>query len=47
MTFAGQDKIGVTLRIKGGEDLQFLIQDNLLTIDEFSIVAEGHVVEEG
>ena len=51
LTFAGSSKIGVAIRLPVGDDLQFLIQDDLLTaqstetITLFEIVAEGHLVE--
>jgi hypothetical protein len=45
MTFAGQDKMGVTIRLAIGEDLEFLVQDNLSTITSFKVIAEGHIVE--
>ncbi|MCK5132056.1 MAG: hypothetical protein KAR40_07900 [Candidatus Sabulitectum sp.] len=44
LTFAGQSKIGVTIRLAVGEDLQVIIQDDLTSLDRFSILAEGHVV---
>ena len=50
LTFGGQSKIGVVQRLKLGEDLEFLIQDNLLAaqsgaqILDFEAIAEGHVV---
>ena len=50
LTFAGQGKIGVTVRVGQGEDLQLLIQDDLTanvggeTITTFKIMVEGHVV---
>ena len=51
LTFAGPSKIGVAIRLPIGDDLQFLVQDDLLTaqstqtITLFEIVAEGHIVE--
>lgn len=50
LTFAGQSKIGVTVRVGPEEDLQLLIQDDLTanvagqTITTFKVVIEGHVV---
>jgi len=44
LTFAGQDKMGVTLRIGPSEDLECIIQDNLTSITSFTIIAEGSVV---
>lgn len=45
MTFAGQEKIGVTIRLEPGEDIQIIIQDNLTALTSFSVIAEGHIVE--
>lgn len=46
-SFAGQDKNGVTIRLDGDEDdkLELLIQDDLLLLSSFRIIAQGHVVE--
>lgn len=44
MTFAGQDKHGVTLRIRENEELQFIIQDDLTGLNEFRIMVQGHFV---
>lgn len=52
LTFAGQNKIGVVIRLPVGEDLEILIQDNLLAAQStaqiliFEIYAEGHIVED-
>ncbi len=45
LTFAGQSKVGVTLRLAPGEDLQMIIQDDLSSLELFEIVVEGHEVE--
>lgn len=45
MTFAGQNKMGVTIRIKPGEDLQLINPDNLTTLQALTIICEGHIVE--
>jgi hypothetical protein len=45
LTFAGPSKIGVASRLKLGEDLEILVQDNLSGLTSFSIVAEGHIVD--
>lgn len=47
MTFAGQNKIGVTIRLEPGEDIQIIIQDDLTTLLDFKIIAEGHEVVNG
>lgn len=50
LTFAGQNKIGVAIRLPIGDDLEVLIQDDIQTaqsgesITEFEITAEGHIV---
>lgn len=46
LTFNGQNKIGVVERLAAGEDLEFIVQDNLLGIVALSAVAEGHIVED-
>ncbi len=45
LTFAGQSKIGVALRIGPGDSLEFIIQDDLSTISLLKVIAEGHVVQ--
>lgn len=44
LTFAGQNKMGVAIRIGPGEDLEILVQDDLTGITTFEVIAEGHVV---
>jgi hypothetical protein len=44
MTYAGQNKHGVTLRIGGGEAIECIIQDNLTGLLSFKIIACGHIV---
>ncbi len=44
-TFAGQDKHGVAVRLKQGDSLEIIIQDNLLTLLDFQIIAQGHQVQ--
>jgi hypothetical protein len=52
LTFAGQNKIGVAIRLPIGEDLELLVQDDIQTaqsgesITKFEITAEGHIVED-
>lgn len=43
-TFAGQDKHGVTIRLDPGDILEILIQDDLTGLQDFRMIAEGHVV---
>jgi len=45
MTFGGQNKMGVVIRLPVGEDVEFIVQDNLTAITKLEIVAEGHIVE--
>lgn len=45
LTFGGQSKIGVVIRLCIGEDLEFHIQDDLLAINRLVIIAEGHIVD--
>lgn len=48
LTFASQGKIGVAIRLPVGEDLEFVVQDDLADgspdITLFEVIAEGHVV---
>lgn len=44
LTFGGQNKLGVVKRIGPGEDLQFLISDNLSTLENLQIMIMGHIV---
>jgi hypothetical protein len=47
-SFNGFDKNGVVVRLDGmkGEELQVIVQDNLSSLTYFSIVIQGHVVED-
>ncbi len=45
LTFTGQDKIGVAIRLPIGEDLEVWIQDDLTGITSLRIMAEGHIVD--
>ena len=38
-------KLGVATRLKIGEDLEAWVQDNLLSITSFKMIAEGHIVD--
>lgn len=44
MTYGGQNKHGVTLRIGGGEAIEFIVQDDLSSLLSFRIIACGHLV---
>lgn len=43
-TFAGQDKHGVTIRLEPGDILEIIIQDDLSELEDFIMMAQGHVV---
>lgn len=45
LTFAGQNKMGVAIRISQEDDLQLIIQDDLTLLDDFRIIVEGHIVQ--
>lgn len=42
ITYAGQDKHGVSIRLAAGDSLQFLIQDNLTGLEVFNLMGQGH-----
>jgi hypothetical protein len=44
LSYAGQEKHGVVLRITGGEAIEFIVQDALQTLLSFKIIACGHLV---
>ena len=44
LTFAGQDNLGVTIRVGVLEDIQFLVQDDLTGLQSLEITFEGHIV---
>lgn len=46
LTFASQGKHGVAIRIKPGESIQCLIQDDLTGLTSFNIMVEGHITTE-
>lgn len=45
MTFGGQSKMGVVIRLSQGEDLNLIIQDDLSSLLKLEIICEGHVVD--
>ena len=45
-TFSGQEKRGVAIRLNPGDELQILVQDDLSSLLQFQVVAQGHVVED-
>ncbi len=44
LTFAGQNRIGVAIRLAPGEDLELIIQDDLTGLVVLEIIAEGHLL---
>ncbi len=44
-TLGGQSKHGVTIRMRKGDTLEMIVQDDLTDIDVFRCIAEGHVVD--
>jgi hypothetical protein len=45
ITFGGQSKHGVVIRLSELDALQFIVQDNLTGLTSLKIVAEGHEVQ--
>ena len=45
LTFGGQSKIGVVLRVLQGGQLGFIVQDDLTDLVNLKVMFEGHVVE--
>jgi len=43
-TYGGQSKHGVVLRVGPNESLDIIIQDDLSSLIEFNVIAEGHLV---
>lgn len=46
LTFGGQNKIGVVIRIEKNEAVELVVQDNLSTLIAFIVIGEGHYVDE-
>lgn len=44
ISFSGQNNVGVTLRIGPLEDLQFIVSDDLSSLDELRVMIIGHIV---
>jgi hypothetical protein len=44
LTFAGQNKIGVSLRVQSDGNLEMVIQDDLTDLVRLIVMLEGHVV---
>lgn len=45
LTFAGQNKMGVTVRLAINEDLELIVQDDLTGLVSLTMIAEGSLVE--
>lgn len=45
LTFSGQDKLGVVVRLPVGEDLEFVLSDNFSSLVKLEITAEGSLVD--
>ena len=43
-TFGGQEKLGAVIRLRKDEDLQFIVQDDLTSLQSFTVTAEGSEV---
>jgi len=43
-TYAGQGKHGVTIRLEPGDTLEVIIHDDLTDLEDFIMMAQGHVV---
>lgn len=43
ITFNGQDKHGVAIRLFGGDSLQFVIQDDLTGLEKFRVMGQGQL----
>ena len=43
MTFAGQEKHGVAIRLAPGDQLQLLVQDDLSSLIKFQVMGQGHI----
>jgi hypothetical protein len=41
LSFGGQNKMGAVIRLAPDEDLQIVIQDDLTSLDTFTVIAEG------
>lgn len=46
MSFGGQDKHGVVIRLEAGDKLQLLIQDDISALTSFRIMVQGHITDE-
>ena len=46
LSYAGQSKHGVTIRLAPGESIEFLIQDDLTGLESGILMVEGHFVQD-
>ena len=46
LTYGGQSKHGVVIRLKKGESIEFLIQDDLTGISTSNLMVEGHFTQD-
>lgn len=46
LSYGGQDKHGVVIRLAPNEALEFLVQDDLSGLVKFTVTVQGHVVED-
>lgn len=46
LTFGGQSKIGVVLRVRGDGQLGFIVQDDLSSLVTLGVAFEGHITDE-
>lgn len=45
LTFAGQNKLGVVLRMAPNEDIQVIVQDDVTSLLDFNVIVEGSIVQ--
>ena len=45
-SFAGQEKLGVAIRLKKNERLEMVIQDNLSGLIDFKVMVQGHFTQD-
>ena len=45
ITYNGQDKHGVTLRLEPGDTLELIVQDDLTDLDLFYMMGQGHLTD--
>jgi hypothetical protein len=45
ITFGGQSKMGVVVRLGAGEDLENIVQDDLRLLESLGVILEGHITD--